>query len=126
MTREQDRERSLRLWPTQKIAELTRLYVDEGITTEQIGLRMGITKNAVIGKVNRLGLVRGAGFVPTAQQAGRIKQEELRGPVSTLNTRLDALNVEMDAVLARPRPAPIVPRAATDNATRPMQRAAQR
>jgi GcrA cell cycle regulator len=43
-------------WTPERIDQLTLLW-DEGITTAEIGRRIGVTKNAVIGKVHRLGLV---------------------------------------------------------------------
>ena len=48
------------LWTDERIAGLTRLWRD-GLTAKQIADRLGeVTRNAVIGKVHRLGLVRGA------------------------------------------------------------------
>src|SRR5437588_1012851 len=43
-------------WTPERIEQLTRLW-DEGVTTAEIGRRIGVTKNAVIGKVHRIGLV---------------------------------------------------------------------
>ena len=43
-------------WTPERIALLTQLW-EEGITTAEIGRRIGVTKNAVIGKVHRIGLV---------------------------------------------------------------------
>lgn len=42
-------------WTPQRINALIALW-DEGLPTSEIGRRLGITKNAVIGKVHRLGL----------------------------------------------------------------------
>ena len=42
-------------WTAEKIATLMALW-EEGLTTSDIGDRLGITKNAVVGKVHRLGL----------------------------------------------------------------------
>jgi len=42
-------------WTPERIEMLTRLW-EEGITTAEIGRRIGVTKNAVIGKVHRIGL----------------------------------------------------------------------
>lgn len=42
-------------WTPERIAALIALW-DEGLTTSVIGERLGITKNAVVGKVHRLGL----------------------------------------------------------------------
>lgn len=43
-------------WTQERIEQLTRLW-EEGVTTAEIGRRLGVTKNAVIGKVHRIGLV---------------------------------------------------------------------
>ena len=42
-------------WTPERIEMLTLLW-EEGITTAEIGRRIGVTKNAVIGKVHRIGL----------------------------------------------------------------------
>ena len=43
-------------WTPERIEILVRLW-EEGVTTAEIGRRIGVTKNAVIGKVHRIGLV---------------------------------------------------------------------
>src|SRR3954469_10582593 len=43
-------------WTSERI-ELLRLLWDEGVTTAEIGRRIGVSKNAVVGKVHRIGLV---------------------------------------------------------------------
>lgn len=42
-------------WPEARVAQLRALWV-EGLSTAQIGRRMGLSKNSVVGKVGRLGL----------------------------------------------------------------------
>jgi GcrA cell cycle regulator len=42
-------------WTAYRVSVLILLW-DEGVSTAEIGRRMGCTKNAVIGKVHRLGL----------------------------------------------------------------------
>ena len=64
-------------WTTESIEQLTLLW-DEGVTTAEIGRRIGITKNAVIGKVHRLGLVP---RVITVKAAPRRNVFEFSGPV---------------------------------------------
>ena len=44
-------------WPSEKVAELTRMWL-AGSTATEIGVAIGVTRNAVIGKVQRLGLQR--------------------------------------------------------------------
>ncbi len=43
-------------WTAERIERLVALW-EEGVTTAEIGRRIGVTKNAVIGKVHRIGLV---------------------------------------------------------------------
>lgn len=43
-------------WTPERIDQLTRLW-EAGVTTAEIGRRIGVTKNAVISKVHRVGLV---------------------------------------------------------------------
>lgn len=42
-------------WTDKMVEELKRLW-DQGITTGEIGRRLGISKNSIVGKVHRLGL----------------------------------------------------------------------
>ncbi|MDP6805498.1 MAG: GcrA family cell cycle regulator [Rhodospirillales bacterium] len=42
-------------WTPERIAALESLW-DVGLSTREIGLKLGITKNAVVGKAHRLGL----------------------------------------------------------------------
>lgn len=51
-------------WTEDQIATLRRLW-DEGLSTAKIGLRLGCSKNAVIGKVRRIGLARRPHIIPT-------------------------------------------------------------
>ncbi len=55
-------------WTPERIEQLSVLW-DEGITTAEIGRRIGVTKNAVIGKVHRLSLSGRA--KPTSTPANR-------------------------------------------------------
>ena len=42
-------------WTTERVEELTKLWAT-GLSASEIGRRLGITKNAVVGKVRRLDL----------------------------------------------------------------------
>ena len=50
---------SISPWTSERIQSLIALW-NEGLTTSEIGRRLGITKNAVVGKVHRLGLKKRA------------------------------------------------------------------
>jgi len=43
------------VWTDDRIAKLKKLWA-EGLTTGEIGKRLGVSKNAVVGKAHRLGL----------------------------------------------------------------------
>jgi GcrA cell cycle regulator len=64
-------------WTSERIEELKALW-DEGVTTAEIGRRIGVTKNAVIGKVHRIGLVP---RVVTERPAPRRNVFDFIGPV---------------------------------------------
>jgi GcrA cell cycle regulator len=65
-------------WTTEQITELTRLW-SEGLTTSEIGKRLGISKNAVVGKAHRLHL---------AARPSPIKRTGARPPVFRTTVRL--------------------------------------
>lgn len=81
---------SLAAWPPEHVAELTRLYCSDGLPCAEIGRRMGISKNTVIGKVRQLELERDAAFVPSAAQICGMNS---RVQSTTLTSRLAALDV---------------------------------
>lgn len=43
-------------WTHEAVDTLRQLWTDRSVTTEGIGIRLGMSKNAVIGKARRLGL----------------------------------------------------------------------
>jgi GcrA cell cycle regulator len=43
------------IWTAERVAELGKLW-SEGLSTSEIGRRLGLTKNAVVGKAHRLAL----------------------------------------------------------------------
>lgn len=60
-------------WSAESTAELTTLYMD-GYSASQIALKMsGVTRNAIIGKVYRLGLKRDGGNTKAAPRVPRPK-----------------------------------------------------
>jgi len=62
-------------WTPQHIASLIALW-DEGLPTSEIGRRLGITKNAVIGKVHRLGLKKRGSPIKERPEAEKPKVDE--------------------------------------------------
>jgi GcrA cell cycle regulator len=54
-------------WTSERVEQL-RSYVNAGLTCSQIALEIGVTRNAVIGKIHRLGLSQGS---PAAASALR-------------------------------------------------------
>tara|TARA_B100001250_G_scaffold387424_1_gene384806 strand:- start:587 stop:946 length:360 start_codon:yes stop_codon:yes gene_type:complete len=65
-------------WTPTRISILIALW-NEGLTTSVIGEKLGVTKNAVVGKVHRLGLpTRGSPIRQKPKPAKVISLEELR------------------------------------------------
>jgi GcrA cell cycle regulator len=56
-------------WTSERIEQL-RLCVSAGLTCAQIAAELGVSRNAVIGKLNRLGLSRGR--APAARRTERV------------------------------------------------------
>ncbi|MBO1324615.1 GcrA family cell cycle regulator [Acetobacter sp. TBRC 12305] len=89
-------------WTEEIIAQLKDLWA-EGLSTAEIGRRLSITKNAVVGKAHRLGLpprpspIRREG---KAKPTGAEKPEKTAQPVA-----------EVTADAQRSEPAPAAPRA---------------
>ncbi len=48
-------------WTDERLEELRRLWVEETLSSSEIARRMGISRGTVMGKINRLGLLRHAG-----------------------------------------------------------------
>jgi len=66
-------------WTEERIEELSKLWA-EGLSAAEIGKRLGITKNAVVGKVHRLGLPkRGSPIKRSATPKPRPKRKEVKG-----------------------------------------------
>jgi GcrA cell cycle regulator len=92
-------------WNEETIAKLRALW-DEGLSTAEIGRRMGVSKNAVVGKAHRLNLAprpspirRGGERAPRRRLARRVT-----GPtLPTLNTTLPPMPTDMPRpVMERP------------------------
>ena len=79
-------------WTDQMIEDLKRMW-DEGLSTGEIGKRLGVTKNSIIGKVHRLQLTArpspikkkedGASSAPKAKEALKLLGEDARSAART-------------------------------------------
>ena len=45
-------------WDNELVNQLKILYLQHNLTTLEIGKKLGFTKNAIIGKIHRLGLAK--------------------------------------------------------------------
>jgi GcrA cell cycle regulator len=71
---------TLATWTPERIAQL-RSFVDSGLTCSQIAAEIGVTRNAVIGKIHRLGLSPGRPAAqPTRSCAARARRPRLPSP----------------------------------------------
>ena len=46
------------VWTDDRLEELKRLWVEEALASNEVAQRMGISRGTVMGKINRLGLLR--------------------------------------------------------------------
>ncbi len=69
-------------WTDEMVAELTKLW-EEGLTTGEIGKRLGISKNAVVGKAHRLNLQSRPS--PIKQSVVKKKKEETKKRIGLLD-----------------------------------------
>ncbi len=88
-------------WSDDRVEQLKKLW-EAGLSASQIAAELGnVTRNAVIGKVHRLGLSRRAKSPPSAaprQRKPRPAQQMMRVTVSRGNTALaHAFEVELEA-----------------------------
>jgi GcrA cell cycle regulator len=96
-------------WTEDAIATLRRLW-SEGVSTAEIGRRMGISKNAVVGKAHRLNLAprpspirRMPGAVPSPQPARGAARPAVPRPSPMMASTPGATRPPVE------RPAPVVP-----------------
>lgn len=105
------------IWTAEKIEALKTLWRD-GVTASNIGLQLGCTKNAVLGKVHKLKLAsrRAKQNQPKAQQraAGKANADRVRASRSPHGRGLPQPH-HVAAKRAEHKPAPILPFDVEDN-----------
>jgi GcrA cell cycle regulator len=103
-------------WTDDAIARLRALWA-EGHSTAEIGRRMGVSKNAVVGKAHRLGLEARPSPIRREEEAAAARPAQLRRVVGPTLPALAAVSAAVPAVPAgvRMAPAPMTagPRART-------------
>ena len=80
-------------WTEERLAELRRLWVEETLSSSEIAERMGISRGTVMGKINRLGLLRhrGAPSPPALSLSAEDPQEQDLPPSTPSATELKAV-----------------------------------
>ncbi|WP_114377460.1 GcrA family cell cycle regulator [Elioraea thermophila] len=91
-------------WTEEQIETLRRLWA-EGLSTAEIGRRMGISKNAVVGKAHRLHLP--ARPSPIRRGGEGAKPAAPRPPRRTLRPAMPRPSPLFPAAEPRPAPAPV-------------------
>jgi GcrA cell cycle regulator len=66
------------VWTEERLSDLTRLW-GEGLSITQIGLALGVSRNAVVGKVHRMGLPK--------RQSPIVKSDKPRAPKAPIQRR---------------------------------------
>lgn len=101
-------------WAEETIVRLRALW-DEGLSTAEIGRRLGVSKNAVVGKAHRLDLparpspIRRDGTGATPR---RTAPKRIAGPTLPPLSSTSAHAASEPALLAMPHIAPLVPKPA--------------
>lgn len=99
---------TLPTWTDEGIAELTRLWRDEGLSLTQLGVRFGRTRNAVCGKLYRLGLMGpAAGRLPVripGRKPGQADSKPRPRPIS--GAALKSMMRRLKPPALRPPPLP--------------------
>jgi len=72
-------------WTPEKVEELTKFWAS-GLSASEIGRRMGITKNAVVGKVRRLNLAMRRAPAPPKRPASVVTLERLKADMCSWPT----------------------------------------
>jgi hypothetical protein len=102
-------------WTTQRIEELKRLAA-EGLTCQLIGDTMGLSKNAVVGKLHRLGIkfrgpTLGKPHVEVLPKKPRLPSKPKIPQSSMVLAVNDPLRLHMQRALSEePKPAPVTTR----------------
>ncbi|GGC32556.1 GcrA cell cycle regulator [Siccirubricoccus deserti] len=116
-------------WTSEAIDQL-RAFWDEGHSTAEIGRRMGISKNAVVGKAHRLNLPARPSPIrreaePSLRMPAQPRQAPPTLPAPTHAPAPPQRRLEERPPAAPPRPAPVAPPAPLAM-VRPFPRAASR
>lgn len=96
------------VWTDERIAQLRNLFAG-GLSASQIAAELGVTRNAVIGKVNRLGL-SGRGNRPGPAKGSKLTAPRMKAKPGTVGSQAYGM---IHGIKRRQRaataPAPIIP-----------------
>jgi GcrA cell cycle regulator len=89
-------------WTTERIQQL-RIHFEAGLTCREIAAELGVSRNAVIGKISRLALVRdNGGDARRVVRSDAARDPSRARPVPRLRRRI------LRAVSSEPSPLPLV------------------
>jgi hypothetical protein len=76
------------VWTDDRLEELKRLWVEEALASNEVAQRMGITRGTVMGKINRLGLLRHRAVLSLARlsEGAETSQEPASPPTAASDT----------------------------------------
>jgi GcrA cell cycle regulator len=89
---------------TDEVIERLRAFWAEGLSTAEIGRRMGVSKNAVVGKAHRLGLTARPSPIRRSSAGEAPRRASIRRAVGPT---LPPLNGPLESVAAPPKLAPM-------------------
>jgi len=102
MTAVETSSKNLRTWTMERVT-LLRSCFNAGLSCAQIANEIGVSRNAVIGKINRLGLSRGkSSAAPRTRSTSPMQRSRVSTARPALRAPLESESVATDVVSAEP------------------------
>ncbi len=83
-------------WTTRKIDKLKKLW-DKGLSTSEIGKKLGVSKNAVVGKAHRIGLKSRVSPIKTAKNVVKETIEKV-----VRSSKVDDIDLDEEEIKVMP------------------------
>ena len=90
-------------WTEQMVEDLKKMW-DEGLTTGEIGKRLGVSKNSIVGKVHRLQLVARPSPIKKKDETEEAAPAAPAKAPKTVKTEAPATKESKPAVKAKEEP----------------------
>ncbi len=83
-------DRVASVWNDERLEKLKKFW-EQGLSITQIGIRLGVTRNAVVGKVHRMGLPKRQSPIVRSDKPFEPKRRKLSPLLSRIGIAINAL-----------------------------------